>query len=162
MPVSSAEVTFRPFRPDDESAFRTLNETWIRRHFKLESKDLASFDNPKERMIDAGGHILFAVKNEEIIGCCALVAMGTNQFEVAKMAVSDPHQGSGVGRRLLEKTIATARALGAARLYLETNHVLVPVIQLYESLGFRHLPKERVTPSPYDRADVYMELDLKV
>jgi putative acetyltransferase len=34
----------------------------------------------------------------------------------------------------------------------------VGAIRLYESLGFRHLPPERVVPSVYARADVYMEL----
>jgi putative acetyltransferase len=50
--------------------------------------------------------------------------------------------------------------LGAA-LYLETNKKLTPAVRLYEALGFRHLSPERVVPSPYARADVYMELDLK-
>ena len=46
------------------------------------------------------------------------------------------------------------------RLYLETNRKLALAIRLYESVGFRHLPPERVVPSPYARANVYMELDL--
>jgi hypothetical protein len=35
---------------------------------------------------------------------------------------------------------------------------LTPAIRLYESQGFRHLPPERIVPSVYARADVYMEL----
>ena len=46
-------------------------------------------------------------------------------------------------------------------LYLETNHVLTPAIHLYEAVGFRNLPQERVTPSPYARADVFMEMVLE-
>jgi putative acetyltransferase len=38
------------------------------------------------------------------------------------------------------------------------NHLLTPAIRLYESVGFRQLAPEQVTPSPYNRADVYMEL----
>jgi hypothetical protein len=49
-------------------------------------------------------------------------------------------------------------ALGAESLYLETNDRLADAIHLYESLGFRHLPPERIVPSPYARANVYMEL----
>jgi len=80
------------------------------------------------------------------------------EFEVAKMAVTESSKRMGIGRRLLEKAIAEARALGAHRLYLETNRTLSPAIRLYESLGFRHLPPERIVPSAYARADVYMEL----
>jgi GNAT superfamily N-acetyltransferase len=76
------------------------------------------------------------------------------------MAVTESSQGAGVGRRLLEAAIAEARAAGARRLYLETNRKLGPAIRLYESMGFRHLPPERVVPSPYVRSDVSMELIL--
>ena len=50
--------------------------------------------------------------------------------------------------------------MGATRLYLETNWKLETAIKLYESLGFEHLPPERIVPSPYARADVYMERHL--
>jgi hypothetical protein len=33
---------------------------------------------------------------------------------------------------------------------------------LYESLGFQHLDETKVTLSPYDRADVYMEMNLEL
>jgi hypothetical protein len=36
----------------------------------------------------------------------------------------------------------------------------VGAIRLYESVGFQHVPPERVIPSAYARADVYMELYL--
>jgi len=86
--------------------------------------------------------------------------MSPGEFEVAKMAITESCQGIGLGRLLLERTIADARAAGAKRLYLETNDKLTPAIRLYESAGFRHLPPERIVPSPYARANVYMELCL--
>jgi GNAT superfamily N-acetyltransferase len=66
----------------------------------------------------------------------------------------------GVGRKLLLSVLEAGRNLGARRLYLETNHILTPAIQLYESVGFTHIPPLRVTPSDYARADVYMEMFL--
>jgi GNAT superfamily N-acetyltransferase len=74
------------------------------------------------------------------------------------MTVTEGHRGRGLGRKLLEHTVELARELGAASLYLETNSSLVDAIHLYHEVGFRHLPPERVTPSPYARADVFMEL----
>ncbi|WP_292137254.1 hypothetical protein [Brevundimonas sp.] len=47
-----------------------------------------------------------------------------------------------------------ARATKATHLYLETNSALKPAIALYESFGFVHLPPR---PTPYARADVFME-----
>jgi GNAT superfamily N-acetyltransferase len=67
----------------------------------------------------------------------------------------------GIGKKLLAHVIEYAQERGASRLYLETNSKLVNAIHVYESLGFRHLPPEQVHPSPYARADVYMELLLR-
>jgi putative acetyltransferase len=148
----------RLFTPADAPAFQRLNEEWIVRYFKIEPKDQLSLSDPINYILNPGGHILVAELNSEVIACCALLPLAPNEFEVAKMAVSEQHQGLGIGRRLLVATIAHAQSLGARRLYLDTNSILTPAIRLYESLGFTHLPPERVTPSPYARANVHMEL----
>jgi putative acetyltransferase len=154
------ELEIREFKPGDEIAFRELNEEWITRYFALEPKDVASLADPRATILAKGGRIFLAVQNGRPVGCCALLAMGPGEFEVAKMAVTEACQGAGFGRRLLAATIEGARALGARRLYLETNRKLATAIHLYESLGFRHVPMERVAPSPYARANVHMELNL--
>ena len=124
----------------------------------MEAKDQATLADPRKTIIERGGHILLAIDQGRPVGCCALIFINEGQFEVAKLAVLPEHQGNGIGRRLFVAAIEEARRLKAHRLYLETNHVLTPAIRLYESLGFRHLDPIQVTPSPYDRADVYMEL----
>ena len=155
-------VVVREFAPGDEAAFRRLNEEWITRYFKLESKDELAFANPQETILRKGGRIFFAVRAsgevEEVLGCCALLVMGPGEFEVGKMAVTASAQGLGLGRLLMESVIAAAKAVGAKRLFLETNHALTPAIRLYESVGFTHIPKERAAPSAYERADVPMEM----
>lgn len=153
-----ADITIREFQPGDETAFRTLNEEWITRYFVLEPKDTASLSDPHGTILNRGGRIFMAEREGHPVGCCALMALGPGEFEVAKMAVTESAQGAGIGREILRKTIAEAQASGARRLFLETNSKLTPAIRLYESLGFRHIPPERVKPSPYARANVYMEL----
>jgi putative acetyltransferase len=86
--------------------------------------------------------------------------MSDDEFEVAKMAVTSACQGTGIGRKLLQATIEAGRSAGARRLYLETNRRLRTAIRLYESVGFQHLPTDRIVPSPYARANVFMELVL--
>ena len=154
------DVTIREFQPGDESDFRRLNEEWIVRYFSLEPKDQQTLGDPRASILDPGGRIFFAVRGGETVGCCALIAVATGEFEVAKMAVAEAAQGAGVGRQLLVTAIAAARASGARRLLLETNRILVRAIRLYESVGFRHIPAARVMPSPYSRSNVSMELIL--
>src|SRR5262249_28062000 len=110
------EIEIRPFQPGDEPDFRRLNEEWITKHFgTTEEADRAILSDPWGKVIKGGGHIFIAVSNGEAIGCCALVATEPGVFELAKMAVSEPCQGRGIGRKLLEHTVAQARALGAQR-----------------------------------------------
>jgi len=159
--AAQADVMIREFMPGDEIAFRRLNEEWILRHFgPLEGRDEEIVYNPQRTILDGGGRVFFAVVGGEVIGCCALIAAGPGEYEVAKMAVTQYAQGLGIGRRLLESVIAGARASGARTLHLETNRKLTPAIRLYESVGFQHLPPERFAPSPYTRCNVQMELRL--
>jgi putative acetyltransferase len=156
--MTASNIQIRPFQSSDEKAFRQLNEEWIAKHFNMEEKDHVTLGDPVGKILKPGGHIFIAVANGEPIGCCALLAMKPGEFELAKMAVAERHRGHGVGRQVLRYTIEQARALGVRRLYLETSSKLPNAIHLYESVGFQHLPPERLTPSPYARSDVYMEM----
>jgi len=161
MSTPSSEVTIREFMQGDEESFRRLNEEWIVRYFAMEPKDEEALLHPRRNILDRGGRIFFAVSAGETVGCCALVAAGNGEFELAKMAVTESARGLGIGRRLLEHVIAEARVAGVRRLSLETNHTLTPAMRLYESVGFRHLPPERMAASPYARSDVQMVLELE-
>ena len=146
------------FRPELAPAFRTLNEAWITTLFALEPKDHEVLGDPAGRIVARGGEVFFALDAGEPVGCCALMALADGGFEVAKMAVADSHKGRGLGRALMAACVERARALGAPRLYLETNSKLAPALALYKSFGFRQI--EPAEPSPYARADVVMELRL--
>jgi putative acetyltransferase len=161
MTTPQTELIIREFRNGDEADFRRLNEEWITRYFAVEPREAALLADPQGIILDRGGRIFLAAQNGQTVGSCALLVIAPGEFEVAKMAVTESVRRTGIGRQLLEKAIAEARALGAHRLYLETNQRLAPAIRLYESIGFRHLPPERVVPSPYARANVYMELYLE-
>lgn len=145
------------FEPRHAGAWKVLNESWITKLFRLEPKDREVLDHPRASILDRGGHILIAELEGEPVGCVALLSMADGGFEVAKMTVSEAARGTGLGRRLMEACIARARALGAPRLYLETNSTLAPALALYRSAGFVDLPPQ---PTPYSRADVWMELKL--
>ena len=151
------EVQIRPFEAGDAEAFRRLNEEWILQYFRLEEPDGVVLGNPEREILQPGGQILMAVDDGLPVGCCALLAEGDGVFELAKMAVTEGYRGRGLGRRLLERAVASARAMGATRLRLSTNHTLKDAIHLYESIGFE---RQTAEPSLYARADVFMDLSL--
>ncbi len=148
------------FEPRFAAAFKSLNEAWIEQYYVVESKDEELLGDPQGRIIDQGGHALFAVDDPEVVGCCALIPMADGGFEVSKMAVAEASRGRGVGKALMRACIERARALGAPRLYLESGLALTPALALYRSFGFRDLEPEERPPSPYARVEVWMELRL--
>jgi GNAT superfamily N-acetyltransferase len=155
-----ASIHLRPFQPGDEIAFRELNEAWIAKYFTIEPAELPYLEDPVRNIVEAGGYIFMAVFGEVPVGCCALLRMEPGAFEVAKMAVTENLRGRGIGRKVLEFAIAYAKKIGAKRLYLETNRKLANAIHLYESIGFQHVSPDQVIPSPYGRANVFMEMNL--
>ena len=145
------------FEPRHALAWKLLGEAWIVTTFAMEPKDRELLDDPQGKILDKGGHILMAERDGEALGCVALLPLADGGYEVAKMTVGAAARGTGLGRLLMQACIDQARALGAPRLYLETNSSLAPALALYRSAGFQDLPPQA---SPYVRADLFMELKL--
>jgi DNA-binding MarR family transcriptional regulator/GNAT superfamily N-acetyltransferase len=151
----SSQVEIVDFQPSWQPAFRKLNEEWITKYFRMEESDYKALDHPQEYILDKGGHIFMALYKGDPVGACALIPMDDGGFELAKMAVSPRAQGLGIGWLIGRACIEKARALGAPRVYLESNTALKPAINLYHKLGFR---KAAGPPSPYERCNIQMEL----
>ncbi|KMQ66661.1 MarR family transcriptional regulator [Chryseobacterium angstadtii] len=161
MDESNNEVKIVDYEPQYKQAFKALNEEWIRTFFTMEASDYKLLDNPEEEIINKGGHIVFALLNNEPVGTCALVKMKDEPlaFELSKMAVSPKAQGKKIGYLVGQALVDKARELKAESIFLETNSVLVPAIKLYEKLGFEHLP---LSGSAYERCDTQMLLKINV
>lgn len=155
----SNNVKIVDYEPKYQRAFKALNEEWISTYFKIEEADSKALDNVEGYILNKGGQILVALYNDEPVGVCALLKMNDPDydFELAKMAVSPKAQGKNVGWLLGNAIIEKAKAAGATKLYLESNTILKPAINLYHKLGFK---KVAGRPTPYERCNIQMELVL--
>lgn len=151
------QVQIVPYSEQYHKAFRQLNREWITTYFSLEAEDHHALDHPDEKILQPGGAILMALYRGEPVGCCALIRMDDATYELAKMAVSPKAQGKHIGWLLGQAVIEKARALGATKLYLESNTILKPAIGLYHKLGFERV---KGPASPYKRCNIQMELHL--
>jgi putative acetyltransferase len=143
------------FTPDHAEAFRTLNEAWISKYFAIEDKDREVLGDPQGKIIGPGGRIFMAFKDDQPVGCVAMIRMADGGYEVAKMTVLETLRGSGLGRLLMQRCIDAGAEQKAPRLYLETNSTLAPALGLYRAMGFVDVPNP--TPGRYARGDTWME-----
>ena len=155
----SQAVQIVDYKPAYQEAFKRLNEEWISKYFKMEEADHKALDHPQKNIINKGGHILVALYNNEPVGVCALLKMNdpVYEYELVKMAVSPAAQGKSIGYLLGKAACDKARSLGAKKLYLESNTMLQPAINLYHKLGFQKVVGHA---TPYERCNIQMELVL--
>jgi ribosomal protein S18 acetylase RimI-like enzyme len=79
--------------------------------------------------------VTVAERGGEVIG---LVALGVTDegFVVDNIAVDPRHQGTGVGRALLERAEAEARRAGFDSIYLYTHETMSENLDLYRRIGY--------------------------
>ena len=147
------------YRPEHFMTFKRLNIMWINSHWSLEPHDLEVLNDPDSSILSKGGHIFVALVDGEPMGVVALCRMdGTEcDFELAKLAVDPEARGLGVGEKMCRAALEFARKSGARKIFLESNTLLKPAINLYRKLGFTEL--EEYHPA-YERGDIQMELTL--
>lgn len=71
-----------------------------------------------------------------LLGCCALHVVWSDLAEVRSLTVREDQRGRGLGRTLVERCLADARALGIPRVF-----ALTYVPAFFHTLGFHDLDK---------------------
>lgn len=81
-----------------------------------------------------------ALDGEVLVGCGALKTLDPLHAELKSMRTKPVRRRSGVASRLLRHILAEARAMGFARLSLETGSAdfFLPARRLYEKFGFAY------------------------
>lgn len=103
------------------------------------------------------GSLLLARLGFEPVGCVGVRPLEGDVCEMKRLYVRPAHRRSGAGRALARAAIAAARALGYARMRLDTVPAMASARALYRSLGFREIEPYRHNPIP---GTAFMELVL--
>lgn len=147
-------IRIEPFEDRWAPDFKRLNKAWLETYFEVEPVDEEMLSNPRTYYLDKGGFIYFALLNDQVIGCYALIKSAEDCFELSKMAVDTAFQGRHTGHLLVQHAIATAKKKGANKLQLYSHSKLGAAIHLYRKFGFVQIP---VGNSIYKRSDIKME-----
>jgi ribosomal protein S18 acetylase RimI-like enzyme len=105
------------------------------------------------------GRLLLARVDGAPAGCVGVHALSDDVCEIKRLYVLPEFRGHSLGRKLAEKAIAEARAIGYSTMRLDTiEDKMKTAVQLYRELGFVEIAPYRENPIP---SALYMELQLK-
>jgi ribosomal protein S18 acetylase RimI-like enzyme len=113
---------------------------------------------PGDYASDRGGALLLAWSGGACRGCVAVRALDEGRCEMKRLYVRPEGRRLGLGRRLAEEAVRRGRALGYARMLLDTLPAMGEARQLYRSLGFVETEPYRFNPV---RGTSFLELDLR-
>ena len=146
------------FNKKYKADFEKLNREWIEEFFQMEDEDFHTLQNPESYVIQKNGEIFFAINDQIVIGTAAMIPFSEDVFELAKMSVKKGFQGKGVGKLLLKRCIQFAQERNANEIFLLTNDILKPALNLYLSCGF--VIKNKYDDERYERGNTKMHLIL--
>ena len=76
---------------------------------------------------------------EKLVGACAFHICWDNLAEIRSLAVMDEYQGKGVGRQLVEKSLAEADSYGITRVFTLTYQP-----DFFRKFGFKDIDKSEL------------------
>lgn len=102
------------------------------------------------------GRLLLAQYEQQAAGCVALRKLEGDICEMKRLYVRPTYRGKGLGRILVERVIAEARAIGYERMRLDTIvSSMQDAVELYRRMGFKEIAPYRENPI---EGALYMEL----
>ena len=151
------EIEIIDYDPRYAKHFYDLNIEWLKTFFYVEPYDDEVLSNPDKYIINKGGYIFFAMKDNKVVGTVALMPTEENGIlELTKMAVLPEERGQKIGQQLLIHCIEFAKSKKLKGLLLYSATKLKNAIYLYRKYGFKELDLE--PNSPYKRSDIKMML----
>ena len=160
------QIIIRTIEPgDDVILARIIRDTLT--EFKANKPGTVYFDETTDHLSDvfkASGSIYFVVELAGTIlggaGIYPTENLDAGTCELVKLYLVANARGKGIGKLLMEKCIAAAKALGYKKIYLETMPELTVAIPMYEKSGFTYLQTAQGC-SGHTGCDVWMIKDLE-
>ncbi len=110
--------------------------------------ELAALPSP---YVPPKGALLIAHAGSEVAGCAAMRPLTNDAGEMKRLYVRPGFRKFGLGRRLVQAVIDTARKAGYRELRLDTLPSMVSAQALYRRLGFVEIPAYNNTHLPGTR-----------
>ncbi len=129
-------IEVRGARTVDVPAIRSLVDTYASDRILLSKETVTLYEAVQE--------FLVAVEGPTVVGCGALHVLWSDLAEVRTMATDPSRRREGVGHRILERLLDTAREVGVARVFCLTFETA-----FFAAHGFVEIEGTPVSPEVY-------------
>lgn len=147
---------------DVQSAAELAQAKALMRAYAASLKVDLGFQNFESELADLPGDyapplgaLVIATVNGVAAGCCALRAIQDvdypNACEMKRLYVSPAFRGFGLGRMLVDRIMATGRAVGYSHMLLDTLDEMETARALYRDAGFEEVDAYYFNPLPGTR-----------
>jgi putative acetyltransferase len=128
-------VDLHELRQDEQDAVRSLILAGLAEHWGSVDPALnRDLDDLAATYVD--GRVVVACDGGEVVGTGTVVPREAGIAEIVRMSVAWRFRRAGLGRRLVDELVETARGWGAERVVLETSGHWTEVVEFYERCGF--------------------------
>lgn len=171
--MSDRELIHQAQSPRDYAAFAVLAReyvAWFRARYQHDPgfvEQVFGYQDLEQELLGLAtmygpprGKTFLAARDSEYCGVGAYRRLADGSCEMKRLYVSVRFQGHGIGRRLAETLIRSARAEGYALMRLDTGKRLTAAIALYRRLGFRQCPPHHAYPPQLMQQLAFLELPL--
>ena len=140
--MEDVNLTIEPMTEDRVEAFWSAVASVARERRYLASVKAFPLESTRDfvnGILDGNGVSFIGLHDGELIGWCDVVRPPHEGFQHSGrlgMGVLANYRGRGLGRRLLESTIAAARDMGITRIELEVFASNTAAVEFYKKAGF--------------------------
>ena len=160
------DFVIRAIQPGDNAALALIIRNTLE-EFNANKPGTVYFDDRTDHLFESfqiPKSIYQVVEANNIIlgGCGIYPTQNLPEYtcELVKLYLAPAARGKGIGKLLLEKSIAAARSFGYKKIYLETMPELIVAIPMYENAGFTYLTAAQGN-SGHCGCDIWMIKDLQ-
>lgn len=158
-------ILIRIIQPSDNKDLASIVRNCLE-EFGAARPGTVYFDPSTDRLFDVfqtkGSRYFTALSDGKIAGGAGIFpspGLPEDTCELVKMYLSPALRGKGLGKLLIEKSLAFAKEAGYKHVYIETLPELRKAMSVYEKFGFRYLDGPMGNTGHFG-CDIWMLMDL--
>lgn len=135
-------MNIRHVKPEDNKTLATVIRKVFEEH-NAPTVGTVYSDTTTDQLFELFQHpkavLWVAEETESIVGCCGIYpteGLPDSCTELVKFYIAKEARGKGIGRQLMEASIASAKLFGYSEMYIESLPVFLRAVSIYEKQGF--------------------------